>query len=466
MGASSSLLAMKTLYPPQVEAADFFVKTLLDGRNTLDSSQMGTGKTVVGCQVAKELIQKSDRINRVAVICPKAVFPSWESELKECGLDPVFILNVEKLRAGKTGHVVKIGKKGFGWELPKDTLVLVDEIHKCKGPWSLNANLLVALVRQGYPLHGMSGTPCESPVEMRPLGYMLGLHNNDQKKGGKPSFFSWLNTMKCFRGHWGGYEMENPKFAQKKLRECMYGINTHGLTVSDFPDSFRDNRVVVDPIQFKNNNKIVRAYKNLNMDEEEILEYINNGRISPRMLADDNEDPVIVRILRARQDSEMHKVTDIVEMAQDSVAEGYSVVVFLNFKESLMECASMLECDYIDGSVSSEDRNRIIEEFQADQTNCIVVNAATGGTGVSLHDTHGNRPRLSLISPSFNAKEFAQVLGRIHRNGAKTDALQRVMLSHGSIEEYVMNAIATKLKAMDNIHKSNICQLTSSAYKS
>ena len=184
------------------------------------------------------------------------------------------------------------------------------------------------------------------------------------------------------------------------------------------------------------------------------------------MLEDDNEDPVIVRILRARQDSEMHKVTDIVEMAQDSVAEGYSVVVFLNFKESLMECASMLECDYIDGSVSSEDRNKIIEEFQADQTNCIVVNAATGGTGVSLHDTHGNRPRLSLISPSFNAKEFAQVLGRIHRNGAKTDALQRVMLSHGSIEEYVMNAIATKLKAMDNIHKSNICQLTSSVYKS
>ena len=112
------------------------------------------------------------------------------------------------------------------------------------------------------------------------------------------------------------------------------------------------------------------------------------------------------------------------------------------------------------------DSNKIIEEFQADQTNCIVVNAATGGTGVSLHDTHGNRPRLSLISPSFNAKEFAQVLGRIHRNGAKTDALQRVMLSHGSIEEYVMNAIATKLKAMDNIHKSNICQLTSSVYKS
>ena len=43
---------MKTLFKPQREAADFFLSVLRDGRNTLDSSQMGTGKTVVGSQVA------------------------------------------------------------------------------------------------------------------------------------------------------------------------------------------------------------------------------------------------------------------------------------------------------------------------------------------------------------------------------------------------------------------------------
>ena len=92
------------------------------------------------------------------------------------------------------------------------------------------------------------------------------------------------------------------------------------------------------------------------------------------------------------------------------------------------------------------------------------MNAATGGTGISLHDIKGDRPRLSLISPSFNAKEFAQVLGRIHRNGAKSDALQKVLLSHNSIEEYVMKAIAKKLEAMDTIHHSNICTLTTTSY--
>jgi superfamily II DNA or RNA helicase len=106
-----------------------------------------------------------------------------------------------------------------------------------------------------------------------------------------------------------------------------------------------------------------------------------------------------------------------------------------------------------------------MEEFQSEETNCIVINTEAGGTGISLHDINGVRPRLSLISPSFNAKTFAQVLGRIHRNGAKSDALQKVMIAADSIEEHVMQAIATKMQSMENIHRSNICTLTSNVYK-
>lgn len=453
---------MKQLYTPQKRAHDFFVNRLLSGGNTLDSSQMGTGKTVVGAQVASSVIKQSPTINRVAVICPKAVIPSWSSELKECGLEPVFILNVEKLRTGKTEHVCRLGKKNFGWDLSKDTIVLVDEIHKCKGPWSLNANLLVALVRQGFRIHGMSGTPCESPIEMRPLGYMLDLHSNDQARNNLRSYFGWLKKMGCYKGHWGGWEISEPRKAQKKIRKSIYDISTKGLTVADFPDSFRDNRVIVDPIEFKNNNKIIKSYKNMKISEEDMVEYVATGKLPD--FDDDDDTPIIVKILKARQESEAYKVVDIADMAQDAVAEGHSVVVFLNFTESLREAAALLDCEFIDGSVPAEEREEIIQSFQADETHCIVVNASTGGTGISLHDIKGDRPRLSLISPSFNAKEFAQVLGRIHRNGAKSDALQKVLLSHNSIEEYVMKAIAKKLEAMDTIHHSNICTLTTTSY--
>lgn len=72
---------MKTLFDRQQQAHDFFVQRISDGGNSLDSSQMGTGKTVVGAQVAKTLLEQG-KITGVAVICPKAVFPTWEIELE------------------------------------------------------------------------------------------------------------------------------------------------------------------------------------------------------------------------------------------------------------------------------------------------------------------------------------------------------------------------------------------------
>lgn len=178
----------------------------------------------------------------------------------------------------------------------------------------------------------------------------------------------------------------------------------------------------------------------------------------------DEDDPIIVKILRARQQCELYKVKDIATMAQDAVEEGYNVVVFLNFTESLRELSSLVGCDYIDGSTPADERIEYIDSFQRDETNLLTINAATGGTGISLHDTLGNRPRLSLISPSFNAKEFAQVIGRIHRNGAKSDALQKVMLSNNSIEEYVMEAINKKLNNMNIIHHSRPCEMNTTHY--
>ena len=468
---------MKTLYPRQEIAHEFFVKRLSSGNNTLDSSQMGTGKTVVGAQVAKTLLDREahrdsdlprfkNSITGVAVICPKAVFPTWKAELEECGIDPIFILNLEKLRTGKTEHVNKVGKKTFKWNLPKGTLVLFDEIHKAKGPWTMNANLLISLARYGYRVHGMSGTPCENPIEMRPLGYMLGLHSNDQNRGNKSSWFKWLRMLRVKTGFHGGYEMTDIPYALNYLRKAMYGVSTHGLTVKDFPESFRSNRVIVDPIEFSSNAKIVKTYDSLQLSESQVSDYIEKGIMPSEFWEEkDDEDPILVKILNARMESEKYKVSDVVAMAQDGVSEGYNVVVFLNFTESLMEAASLLKCDYIDGTVKQERRYQIIEDFQSDKTNCVVVNAATGGTGISLHDITGNRPRLSLISPSFNAKEFAQVLGRIHRNGAKSDALQKVMLSSGSIEEYVMKAIQRKMDNMNMIHHSHICEMNSSYYK-
>jgi len=58
---------------------------------------------------------------------------------------------------------------------------------------------------------------------------------------------------------------------------------------------------------------------------------------------------------------------------------------------------------------------------------------------------NGERPRVSLISPQFSAKDHVQVLGRIHRNGMKSDALQKILVASGSVEEAVMSSMQRRL---------------------
>ena len=430
---------MKTLFPKQEEAFDFFVYRQTGDQNTLDQSDPGTGKTVVAVKMAKKLGRP------IAIICPKAVIPAWRKELEEEGLTATFILNLESLRTGKSGYVTKVGKKTFKWLLDPETLVFVDEIHKCKGPFTQNAGLLIALVQQGYHIHGMSGTSCEDPTEMRPLGLMLDLHSGNERKPGYLRWWPWMKEYGCAKNRYNAWVLEDPQHLPR-LREIMYATSTHRLTVDDFPDSFKLNRIFVTPMQFRCNDQIVKAYEELNLTPQIIEDFIEKGTVT-------DSGHVLSDITRARRLAESLKVPDIAEMAEEIMAEGNSVVLFVNYSETVDALQARLGCDRIDGRQSADERQQVIDEFQADQTHCVVVNSAAGGTGISLHDTLGNRPRVTLITPSFSFKTYMQVLGRIHRNGGKSDAIQYVLVAYRSIEEQVMKSVTKRMDNYNALHQ-------------
>jgi superfamily II DNA or RNA helicase len=430
---------MKTLYPKQKEAFDFFSIKQKSGSNTLDTSHVGTGKTVVAAHLAKSL-------NRpVAVICPKAVIPSWERELKETGIEPIFVLNYEKIRTGKTEWMSKRGKKIMKLDLPEDTLVLVDEVHKCKGPYTQNAQLLVSLVAQGYSIHAMSATAAEDPTEMRPLGFALGLHSLNKPTDTTKSWFGWMMQFGCRQNEWNAWELR-AKSKLSDLNKVMYSRNVKRLTVDDFPDSFKANRVFVEPVAFGSAAKIAKAYKDLGITPEIITRLLEDGTV-------EDSDWVLVNLLRARQLAESLKAKDMADMAKDYVEQGHSVVLFVNFTDTADTLQKLLECPAIVGGQTADERQQVIDDFQDDKEHVIVVNIAAGGTGISLHDINGNRQRISLISPTFNVKDHLQALGRIHRNGAKSDAIQKILVASESIEEHVMRVIEQKSDNLNTLHQ-------------
>lgn len=437
---------MKQLFEKQVEAKNFFRSRHLLGQSTLDTSSTGTGKTVVAAALSQEWVSEPD--HHVAVMCPKAVIPSWERELAECHVTPLFILNYEKIRGGKTSWLTKRGSKLMTWNLPPKTLILLDEVHKCKGPYTQNAQLFISALQQQYVTHSMSATAAENPAEMRGLGLAMRLHSLNKPENGLPSFFSWMMSNGCVRNEWGQWEFVGRKHLPN-IRASLYekeGHAAHKLSISDFPDSFRDNMVHYDPIKFSNLAKIQKAFSDLGLTPQIMEDYIEHGTV------EDKDNIVLVNILRARQLAESLKIPDIADMAEDLLLEGKSVVIFVNFSDTVDALTRLLCCDKVDGRQTAMERQTAIDRFQNDESRVLVVNIAAGGTGISLHDVRGEFPRIALISPCFSAKNHLQCLGRIHRNGAKSDAIQKVLFAADTIEESVIKALKRKMDNLTSIH--------------
>ena len=125
--------------------------------------------------------------------------------------------------------------------------------------------------------------------------------------------------------------------------------------------------------------------------------------------------------IRARQKVELLKVPLFVELTEDLIEDGNSVVIMVNFRDTITALAKKLKTNCIIwGDNKGSERQDNIDNFQSDESRVIIVNIVAGGVGVSLHDTIGNHPRVLLISPNDSALVLRQAFGRIHRTGAKT----------------------------------------------
>lgn len=430
---------MKTLYPPQRASVDALKHALTTYGGALDSSMTGVGKTVIAARVALELGCP------VAVVCPKIVIPQWERELAETGVTPLFVTNYEKIRRGNTKWLSKIGKKLFRWALPADTLIIFDECHRAKAPFSLSTQMLIAAVLQKYKTLLLSATACKDPTEMRGIGYALGLHALNKPQDGKRSWFGWMLHLGCHKDPWNNWRA-GPRARLAEVNRELYGVRAVKLSPSDLPGAFTESRVITEPLAFGALKDIAKFYEQHGVTVD-VIEGALDGTRPP-------EPHVLTQILRARQLAEAAKVPDLVEMVGDAVSEGYSVAVFVNFTDTLRALKELLgdNVSVVYGGQNAADREANVQAFQSNQHRVIICNIAAGGVGVSLHDVHGGHPRMSFISPTFNDKEYVQALGRVHRAGAKTPTVQRVLVAAKTIEEKIIAKLEEKRMDMDALH--------------
>ncbi len=443
---------VELLLPPQREHAVNLLNSLYINGVASDQSETGTGKSYVAAWIAKNLNSP------VVIVCPKVVIPAWTKVLSHFGIKAHCLINYEKLIRGNTEHLnFKDGRDNSASDyiinFPKNSLVILDEVHKCKASTSKNSDFLIKLKMDGYKTLLLSATTATNPLEMKAFGFATTLHN-------LTNYRQFITDSGAYTGRYGGFQID---LQSKRTVEAMSNIHNRlfnlykvssRMTRKMFDKIFPDNHVMAECFDMgTNTDKINRVYEQMEAELAALEESSSN--YSQHHFA---------IMTKARRMAELLKVPTMVEMIEDWYDEGISPVVFVNFTDTVEAIEKQLSKNKkfdnviarIVGGQTDKTRQKDIELFQADIKRIMIANLAAGNAGVSLHDLNGKFPRGSIISPSYSAINLLQALGRIHRAEGKTKCIQKVMFAAGTIEEDACKRVQSKLNNLECLNDGDL----------
>lgn len=444
------------LRPWQISAVSKLAASIEHYGAALDGSDLGTGKTYSAVAVAREM-----GMNMV-VVSPKQVMTTWTRVINnhfKMSDKLIGIINYEQLRIGKTESPIasivwnrKQRRNKFTWKIPKNTLIIWDEAQKLKNWKTKNSKTCLAAQAQGFKQLFCTATMAVTPMDLRTVGTCLKMFKTAK------DYYEWLYRHGVSKGRFG-LEFDNNLTSLEKIHKELSGRGVR--LVRDEIPGFPESEIIADPYNMSDEDtaKINSIWEEMKREISLIEKREKSDEIS-RMAEE----------TRARQKVEMIKVPLFVEMVEESIEEGLSVVIFVNYTETVHALAKRLNTDCIyngeDSStrmvkVNGEDKKMAIRDinvdlFQENKKKVIIINLASGGAGLSLHDLHGGHPRVALISPSYDPRHFRQSLGRVWRDGAKTKSIQKIVFVAGTVEDNICRNVQQKLKNMDMLNDGDL----------
>lgn len=445
-------------------------------------SVTGSGKTYVNAAVAIESGEPT------LVVCPKIAQSAWHRAALHFG-DRLSVINYEMLRTGRSPfgkwdnpdprptkyfqctncqqivdldrfipcythplgiHCLETKKKSARYGKftfhPGVKRIIFDEVHRCGALDSLNADMLIGAARSARRISMLSATPASSPLGLRAVGYALGLHNLDAH----PSFIRWVS-------HFG--VRRDPNFrglkwfvGQEKQREIMLQIRAgivpeRGIRI-DYDDipGFPQRDIQAELYDLDDPEAVDSCYK-------EMVDAL--AQLEAHAANDKAADHPLTKLLRARQKVELLKVPAFAELGQDQLDKGFSVVWFVNFRQTIDELKKRFpDAGVIDGQTGG--RDEVIDTFQSNGLTKLIVNVEAGKEAMSIQDLDGLHPRFGIVSPMLSAVTLRQVFGRLHRDGGLSRCFYRVVFASKTVEVKLHRLLCPKLNNLDAITDADL----------
>lgn len=131
----------------------------------------------------------------------------------------------------------------------------------------------------------------------------------------------------------------------------------------------------------------------------------------------------------------------------------HKIIIFTTFKYEIQYLikkfnSKKIDCKYIDGSISMNERDEIINDKD---NKILIIQIVCGGTGLNLQ--HYNIA--FFTSPTWNPSLEDQAIARLHRIGQTKNVIIHRLLVHKTIDRYIDNIQKVKRLIIDKYIKSN-----------
>lgn len=409
----------------------------------LDGSDTGTGKTYVAIALAKKLNLTP------FIICPKSVISNWISVANAFDVELLGIANYEMLKAcnyytsnlekTKCPYVDKNIMGEFEFYLPKNVLVIFDEAHRCKNYTTTTSKMLLSIKTCDCKILLLSATITDKIDCFKPFGALFGFYKLPKE------YKIWMVRQKIINKVIHKKNgLSDTQMELDIIHKSIFPRYGSRLRISELGDLFPKNQVSFQEYNSENSEEIQQQYDIIKEAYEDLKDK-------------ENRSDALGKLIRARMKIEMLKLPIMLDIIEEALESKYSLAVFVNYCDTLDYLCHYFDTDcVIRGGQSIEDRQYHINRFQSNESNIIICMIQAGGVGVSLHDIHGGHPRMSVISPTWSGQDMVQCLGRIHRAGSKSPAIQRIVFVAQTYEVRICDLIKDKMYNLTAINDHNL----------
>jgi len=430
------------IIPPLYENQEHSSLFFLDNERVYDMSDPGTGKT----RSCLESIKKRKHA-KTLVLAPKSIlYPSWACDIKQFTPELTYVIADANNRQRAFDMDVNIyitNHDAVSWlrdnrkHLKKFDTLIIDEITAFKHRTSQRSKALNSFKHYFNYRIGLSGTP--NPNTVLDLWHQFYLLDDGKRLGTifhefrsivcKPGFNKWVDK--------DGAEQAissyiNDIVIRNKLEDCI-----------DIPK----NRVITIPFQLST--KHLTAYKTLHrhsllvLDNEAQISAIHAVLLTTKLLQlasgavyDENHVQQLI-------------ASERYELVMELAGQREHCLIAFNWthqRDELIKHAKKNNYTFaiIDGSISSKDRNKAVDDFQTGKLKLLLAHPMSASHGLTL--TKGTTT--IWVSPTYDAERFKQFNRRIYRSGQTQETETLLICAEDTLESRVYSKLDAKLDRM------------------